>query len=153
MAKIAKGVAVPEAKRFGVGDQRHVQAQRVWMILTAHVMKEWEWEGKPRPPGGRKDDLLITYGELAERMRMDPRAGRTLTIPLGIVGEYCRVNGLPTLNSIVIREDTRVPGDHVLVRDGKTYRNEQSEVMRTDWFAYRVPTTGAFRKIREYQRR
>ncbi len=153
MARKTKGIAVPEAKQFGVGDQRHVQAQRVWMILTAHVMKEWKWEGKPRPPRGRKDDLLITYGELAERMRMDPRAGRTLTIPLGIVGEYCRVNDLPTLNSIVIREDTGAPGDHVLVRDGKTYKDEQREVMRTNWFAYRVPTTGAFRRIREYQRR
>ena len=84
---------------------------------------------------------------------MRPGGQRTLGIPLGIVGEYCRVNGLPTLNSIVVNQETGVPGDHVLVRDGKTYRDEQREVMNEDWFAYRVPTTGAFRKIREYQRR
>ena len=152
MVRTDGDVAVPEAKEFGVGDQRHVQAQRVWMILTAHVMKEWKWREEPRPPRQRKD-VLITYGGLAKRMGMDPKAGVTLGIPLGIVGEYCRVNGLPTLNSIVIKQETGVPGDHVLVRDGKTYKDEQREVMRTDWFAYRVPTTGAFRKIREYQRR
>ena len=84
---------------------------------------------------------------------MVSRAGQTLAIPLGIVGEYCRVNDLPTLNSIVVNQETGVPGDHVLVRDGKTYKDEQREVMNTDWFAYRVPTTGAFRKVREYQRR
>ena len=148
----AKGIPVPEAKRFGIGDQRHVQAQRVWLILTAHVMMEWQWRGRSRRPR-RRDDVLITYGELAERMRMDSRAGRTLAISLGIVGEYCRVNGLPTLNSIVVNQETGVPGDHVLVRDGKTYKDEQREVMNTDWFTYRVPTTGAFRKVREYQRR
>ena len=37
---------VPKAKRFGIGDQRHVQAQRVWLILTAHVMMEWQWRGR-----------------------------------------------------------------------------------------------------------
>lgn len=152
MAETARDFAVPEAKEFGVGDQRHVQAQRVYLILTAHVMKKWKWREEPRPPSRRKD-VLITYGELAKRMGMDPKAGITLGIPLGIVGEYCRVNGLPTLNSIVIKQETGAPGDHVLVRDGKTYRDEQREVMKTDWFAYRVPTAGAFRKIREYQRR
>ena len=152
MVHTGRDIAVPEAKQFGVGDQRHVQAQRVWMILTAHVMKEWKWRGKPRPPRRRKD-VLITYGQLAERMLMDPRAGHTLGIPLGIVGEYCRVNDLPTLNSIVVNQETKVPGDHVLVRDGKTYKDEQREVMNRNWFSYRVPTTGAFRRIREYQRR
>ena len=147
-----KATTVPEAKKFGVGDQRHLQAQRVWLILTAHVMMEWQWRGRSRGHR-RRDDVLITYGELAERMQMVSRAGYTLGIPLGIVGEYCRVNGLPTLNSIVVNQETRVPGDHVLVRDGKTYKDEQREVMNTDWFAYRVPTAGAFRKIREYQRR
>ena len=152
MVLTTRDITVPEAKQFGVGDQRHVQAQRVWIILTAHVMKEWTWREEPRPPRRRKD-VLITYGELAKRMRMDPKAGVTLGIPLGTVGEYCRVNGLPTLNSIVIMQETGHPGLNVLVRDGKTYKDEQREVMRTDWFAYRVPTTGAFRKIREYQRR
>ena len=152
MVHTARDLGVPEAKEFGVGDQRHVQAQRVWIILMSHVMKEWKWRKKgPRPPR-RRNDVLITYIELAKRMRMRPGGQRTLGISLGIVGE-CRVNGLPTLNSIVVNQETGVPGGHVLVRDGKTYKDEQHEVMRTDWFSYRVPTTGAFRKIRKYQLR
>ena len=151
---MSKDTGVPKAKRYGAGDPRHVQAQRIWLILTAHVMAECRWRrerlGLPRP----QDYVpLITYSELAERMQMNPRAGCTLVIPLGIVGEYCRLNGLPTLNSIVINQTTGAPGDHVLVRDGKTYKEEQREVMRQDWFAYRAPTTGTFRKVREYQRR
>ena len=69
-----RGTLVPVAKQFGIGDQRHVQAQRVWLILTAHVMMEWQWRGRSRQPR-RPDDVLITYGELAERMGMDSRAG------------------------------------------------------------------------------
>ena len=143
-------IAIPKAKKFEVGEPRHVQAQRVWLILTAHVMMEWRLQWRE---GCEWIDALISYGELAERMGMDAKAGVTLVIPLGIVGEYCRGNGLPTLNSVVVNQATGVPGDHVLVRDGKTYKDEQREVMETDWFAYRVPTTGAFRKVREYQLR
>ena len=40
-----------------------------------------------------------------------------------------------------------------MVRDGKTYKEEQREVLKMDWFEYRVPTAGTFRKVREYQRR
>ena len=97
--------------------------------------------------------MLITYGNLAERMGMNPKAGVTLGIPLGIIAEYCRLNDLPTLNSIVISQQTRAPGDRVLVRDGKTYKEEQREAAKTDWFEYRVPTTGTFRRVREYARR
>ena len=153
------GALVPEVKKFGIGDQRHVQAQRIWLILTAHVMAErrirqlmddgWiQLRKRPR----RLGEKLITYGELAESMQMKGKrnAGRNLGPPLGIVGEYCRLNNLPMLNSIVTLRSGE-PGSRVLVRDGKTYHEEQHEVMETDWFAYRVPTTGAFRKAREYQ--
>ena len=140
--------SVPEVKRFGIGDQQHVQAQRIWLILVAHVMAVQQRSPDDRAPG----DELITYGKLAERMRMKPRAGRNLGAPLGIVGEYCQLNELPTLNSIVILQ-TGQPASRVLVRNGKTPQEERREVMETDWFEYRVPTTGAFRKVREYQRR
>ena len=147
-----EGPKVPKAKKFGIGDPRYVQAQRIWLILVTHVMAEYRWRGRSRRPR-RPDDVLITYGELAERMGMDPKAGVTLGIPLGIVGEYCRMNGLPTLNSIVIRQDTGVPGDHVLTRNSKTYQEEQREVAQKDWFEYRVPTTGTFRKVRSIRDR
>ena len=147
--------SVPKVKRFGIGDQRHVQAQRIWLILVAHVMAEQQWRTDSRRRGPRQPgEEFITYGELAERMQMRGKrqAGRNLGPPLGVVGEYCRVNGLPTLNSIVLLR-TGEPGSRVLVRDGKTYQEERREVMETDWFVYRVPTTGAFRKVIAYQRR
>ena len=146
--------SVPEIKRFGEGDQRHVQAQHIWFILVAHVMAYPQLRHLFRRHL-RPDEELITYGELAERMKMrgKRRAGFNLGPALGIVGEYCRFNGLPTLNSIVIVEETGAPGSHVVVRDGKTYLEEQREVMETNWFAYRVPTAGVFRKLREYQLR
>ena len=149
---------VPKVKEFGIGDRRHVQAQRIWLILTAHVMAEQQWQRLPRRgPPRQLRDKLITYGELAERMKMNRKAGLNLGPPLGIVGEYCRLNGLPTLNSIVTLrsrpgEPAGEPGSRVLVRDGKTYQEEQREVMKTDWFAYRVPTTGTFRKVEAHQK-
>ena len=133
-----KESAVPRIKSFGAGGRRFVQAQQVWLVLVAHVMH------LPKE--------TITYGELAEKMKMSRLAGRTLNIPLGIVGEYCRVNNLPTLNSIVVNQETGVPGDHVVVRNGRTYKDEQDEVAETDWFNYRVPTTGTFRRVWESQR-
>ena len=155
---------VPKVKEFGIGDRRHVQAQRIWLILTAHVMAERQIQQliedgwiQPRKQPRRLSDKLITYGELAERMKMNRKAGLNLGPPLGIVGEYCRLNGLPTLNSIVTLrsrpgEPAGEPGSRLLVRDGKTYQEEQREVMKTDWFAYRVPTTGTFRKVEAHQK-
>ena len=45
------------------------------------------------------------------------------------------------------------PGDHVVLRDGHSYKQEQAEVMRRDWFQFRVPTTGTFRKVWQLARR
>jgi hypothetical protein len=91
----------------------------------------------------------IPYGKLAEKLGKDPRAGRNLRTALGIVGEYCKMNDLPTINSIVVNEKTGVPGDHVVLRNGHSPAQEQAEVMQQNWFAYRVPTTGTFRKVWE----
>ena len=148
---ISERDSTPRATRFEPGDPQYVQAQRIWLILTAHVMMEWHWRGESRH-SRRQRDVLIPYGDLAARMGMDRRAGRTLAGALGIIGQYCRLNNLPTLNSIVVNQETWVPGDHVVVRTGKSYQDEQREIMEEDWFALRVPTTGAFRKVRDYIR-
>ena len=126
------------------GDNQYVQAQQIWLILTAHVMA---WQ---RPPTGlrphRRSDKLITYSELAERMGMKKGAAQNVGRPVGIVGKYCLLNELPMLNTIVIKGEKRKPGHRVLVRPGKTLLEEQREVVKEDWFAYRVPKAGAFRK-------
>jgi hypothetical protein len=85
-------------------------------------------------------------------MGLDPRAGLTLARPLGIVGWLCVDNDLPTLNSIVVNELTNAPGDHVVTRDHKSYKEEQAEVMKINWHTIRVPTTGTLRKVWESMR-
>jgi len=131
---------IPAVKRFGAGDRVFVQAQQVWIILVAHVMSS------ARDP---KSPSIIPYGKLAKKMDKDPRAGRNLRTALGIVGAYCKINNLPTINSIVVNEKTGVPGEHVVLRDGRSILEEQSEVMKQNGFTFRVPTTGTFRKVWE----
>jgi hypothetical protein len=128
---------IPNIKRFARGDRVYVQAQRVWLILVAFVMSR----------SGTDARRTLTYGELAKKMGYDPKAGITLRRPLGIVGELCKRNNLPTLNSIVVNDVTGVPGDHVVLRDGRTPAQEQSGVLKQNWFEFRVPTTGTFRKV------
>jgi hypothetical protein len=130
---------IPKVKRFSRGDRLYVQAQQIWIILVAFVMHS---KRDPKAPD------TITYGELAEKMgRPDRRAGITLARQLGIVGELCKANDLPTLNAIVVNQDSGMPGDHVVLRDHHTPKQEQADVMRQDWFQLRVPTAGTFRKV------
>ena len=130
---------IPEIKRYDIGDRIYVQAQRIWLILVAFV------KGPTRKPG---DPKTITYGEVAELMGYpDRRAGHMLSRQLGIIGEYCRLNDLPALNSIVVNQTTGVPGEDVLLRDGRTVKEEQRAVMIEDWFSLRIPTTGTLRKV------
>jgi hypothetical protein len=130
---------IPEIKFFGVGDRVYVQAQQVWLILVSHVGHHKQHSRAP---------AIITYGDLAESMDFpDRRAGRTLARPLGIVGHYCIQNELPPLNAIVVNQVTGQPGDHVVLRKNRSVAQEQSAVMRQNWFKVRVPTTGTFRKV------
>ena len=154
--------SITKAERFGKGDGHHVRAQRVWLILVAHVMApelpllRGHLRGPFKPTNPRiLDKRLITYGELAEIMGEEDRhAARRASIAVGFVARYCRLNDLPMLNCIVVGkeegpEKTREPGDRALTRDGKTFQQEQYDVVKTDWFKLRVPTVEAFRKANE----
>jgi hypothetical protein len=70
-----------------------------------------------------------------------------LSRQLGIIGQYCRLNDLPALNSIVVNQATGEPGEDVVVRDGRTPKQERKAVMAQDWFQFGVPTTGTLRKV------
>ncbi len=130
---------IPQIRRYEAGDRLHVQAQRIWLILVAFVSS---------PTRKSTDKKTITYGELAELMGYpDKRAGHTLGRQLGIIGQYCRLNDLPTLNAIVVNQTTGAPGEDVLLRDGRTFKQEQKAVMAQDWFQFGVPTTGTLRKV------
>ena len=126
-------------KRYGPGDRLHVQAQRIWLILVAHVMHS-EREAL--------DPATLRYGDVATAMGYkDRRAGHMLGRQLGIIAKFCVDNDLPPLNSIVVNQDTGLPGDHVMLRPGRSLEEEQAAVMKQDWFQIRVPTTGTFRQV------
>jgi hypothetical protein len=130
---------IPPLRQFGPGDRIYVQAQQVWLILVAIVMLS---ERNPKRP------TTISYGELAQKMGFkDKRAGHMLGRQLGIVGQYCKIHDLPTLNAIVVHESDGKPGKGVITRSGKHPTDEQSATMRVDWFRIRVPTTGTFRSV------
>lgn len=117
----------------------YVQAQQIWVILIARVMAD-----------GPSRSKHMTYGELALAMGYpDTRAGHTLGRQLGIVGNYCVANDLPPLNVIVVNQETKVPGDEVVLRKGRTVKEEQKAVLKENWFSVRVPTTGTFRQVWE----
>lgn len=130
-----------QLRRYAAGDRLHVQAQRIWLILTGFV------KGATRSAG---DEVTMRYGELAMHMGYaDGRAGHMLGRQLGIVGNCCLQNGLPALNSIVVNATTGVPGHDVVLGPGRTVRQEQRAVLTFDWYSVGVPTTGMLRTVWE----
>lgn len=126
-------------RKFARGDRVYVQAQRIWLILTSFVSSPLRRVG---------DSGTITYGQLAERMGYDPRAGHTLGRQLGIVGYCCLENGLPALNSIVVSAHG-APGPEVVLKPGRNVVGEQKAVMSLDWHTVGVPTTAMLRRVWE----
>jgi hypothetical protein len=129
----------PLIRMFGRGARVYVKAQQAWLILVAHVMST----------SGASKNRRLTYGELAERMGLDRRAGIGLAPVLGIIGEYCKQNGLPAINCLVVSQETGTPGPGVVFRKGRSWRDDQRDAIRVNWFQYRVPTTGTFRQVWE----
>lgn len=134
---------LPTVKRYGKTERIHVRAQQIWLILVAWVME------RPRQPGPHPD--LITYGDLADKIGLNRRAGRTLGRPLGLVGQLCLANQLPALNAIVVNELSGHPGHGVVVAKDRTPREEQRLVFEFNWYSVRMPTPGMFRDTWEAQ--
>jgi hypothetical protein len=55
------------------------------------------------------DDLLITYGKVAHLLPYDYNP-RNLDGPLGALSRYCMELGLPLISTIVVNQDTLMPG-------------------------------------------
>jgi hypothetical protein len=122
------------------GERVHVQALHAWIVLTSQVQSK------------KKDgveNVLITYGDLAQAMGMSAQAGRTLARPLWILGRLCLENGIPALNAIVINARELKPGKGVVHHVDRTVTEEQAAVAGFDWFSVRPPTTGMLRRIWE----
>lgn len=89
----------------------------------------------------RLDDPRITYGELAEALRdsseefehIYPRS-KELFAALGEIGKECRRLKLPPLPALVVRADSRRPGDAYFSGRcaGMRYRGELIAAWRRD---------------------
>ena len=82
-------------------------------------------------------------------MGLSTKAAIGLGRELGIIGEYCLQNGLPALNCIVVSQQTGAPGHGVVVSKNKSWRDDARDSFNTDWFKYRVPSTGTLRQVWE----
>ena len=118
-------------RRYGQGDRLYVQAQQIWIILSAHAVLR----GEESLNGLRKG--VLTYGDLAELMGKPRRAGYTLGRQLGIVGHYCLDCGLPPLNVIVVNEKREKPGFGVVWTPGSSVKKDQRKVLKYPWFELR----------------
>jgi len=130
--------AIPVLKEFTPGDtRRYEQAHMIWFILSGYIH------------ANRRDETFITYGELAELMGYGRRARRGLREALVLVSLYSLYNKLPPTSVIVVNQDTEEPGFQGMLRSGYTLADEQKAVFATNWYRFRVPSPGTFRKVAE----
>ena len=126
---------------YGKGDRLYVQAQQIWLILSAYAVFRGTESLNGLPKG------LLTYGDLAELMRKPRRAAYTLGRQLGIVGYYCLSCKLPPLNVIVVNEKEEKPGWRVVWTPGSSVRKDQRKVLQYPWFELRPPTINALKDV------
>ena len=94
-----------------------------------------------------RDDPRITYAELAEHVRdagdefeYVHHRNRQLYVALTEVGQECRRLKLPPLPALVVRADTRRPGDAYYEGKGGVYRGERIADWRRDLEAVKGTT-------------
>lgn len=118
------------------------QAQQIWMILVSFIMAEIEFLNSQKmvrncrlmPPA------TLTYGELALKLGYDDkRAGHGLGYPLGILAVLCINSKLPAINTIVVNQETGLPGESVLYH-GELETEQRMIFENKKWFSYRIPT-------------
>lgn len=113
-------------KKFSENSTQSNRARQIYGILIGYAMRR----------------QTITYGDLKQLMypNSDRRIGVMLQHELGHILYWCRDNGLPLLNSIVVNQETGLPGDGcgVAVEDVPA---EQRTVYKTDWYAIEPPST------------
>ena len=127
---------IPKLKALPTfGARRYEQAHFIWISLAGWVQ--------------HKNGQTISYGELAELLGYDPKAGRTLAEALGTVSLYCLYNSLPPLSCIVVAKGSNSPGWEGMIPEDSTLIKEQNKVWEIKWHLYRTPTPGTFRRARE----
>ena len=128
-------------RRYEMGDRLYVQAQQIWLILSAHAVLRGEERLNGLPKG------LLSYSDLAELMGRGRTGRRFLGRQLGIVGHYCLSRNLPPLNVIVITEKEEQPGLRVVWAPGSSVKRDQRRVLKYPWFELRPPTIKALKDV------
>jgi len=130
------------SKSFAANDRRWVKAQQTLVILLQFV-------AACRAQGQSGIRHRMTYEELAESLEWTGKmAAFNTRRPLGLVGLYCAVNGLPLLNLLVVNKASSVPGLGAFIySDSVSLIHEQNAALYFQWSRIRVPTPGAFRRI------
>lgn len=79
-----------------------------------------------------KQGRFITYGELAAAQGLHHRSARWF---LGVIQEFMREQGLPPLQALCVRKDTRKPGAGYAGSPtrGRRYEKAVREVFRHPW--------------------
>jgi hypothetical protein len=93
----------------------------------------------------KQTDPRITYGELARQLRDTSDEFETIThrsrelyASLGEIGRECRRLKLPPLPALVVRADSRRPGDAYYEGMTATYRGQRIAVWRRDLEAVKL---------------
>ena len=94
-----------------------------------------------------QSDPRITYGELARELRERAEAFEHIThrshelyAALCEIGAECRRLGLPPLPALVVRADTRRPGDAYFAGSPLAHRGERTAAWQRDLDAVRQAT-------------
>lgn len=115
---------VPEAE---LGEKTLFRASQCWQILISKA----------------NTSSIITYGELAKLMGIHHRP---LGYILGYIMYYCQHNELPPLTSIVVNQDTGVPGEGFTAEEPANVPAQHIQVFRYDWFDLVPPTIEEFKE-------
>jgi hypothetical protein len=119
------------------------QALKIWPILATRSARSVSTAA-----------AKITYGDLVVAIGYcSKNAARSIRNALDLIGRYCLKHGMPTLNSLVVSQNTRETGDSVVLHNGLTPEEERVNVVKFDWHAVQEPTAAALRVIAEHARR
>lgn len=98
------------------------RAQQIWLIL---IGKAWNRQ-------------TMTYGELAEMLGFG--GAGVFTEPLDHILCYCQVHELPPLTSLIVNQDTGLPGSGLQLDN---LHGDRERVYRENWFSIIPPTPEA----------
>jgi hypothetical protein len=110
-------------RRFSQIKKNEWRALQIWQILIAAAHNR----------------QTLTYGLLAKLLGY--KGAGVFALQLGHIAHYCNLHGLPPLTSIVVNEETGLPGEGIPVHNALAQREA---VYRYGWFDLALPTPAEF---------